>query len=82
LTSVLQTEHDLDIVVTEQGLADVRGLSPKQRARVIIQKCAHPDYKPILQDYFDRAEFECLKKGWGHEVSTHPPELIVAGRTC
>ncbi|KAF2402048.1 putative acetyl-CoA hydrolase Ach1 [Trichodelitschia bisporula] len=66
-THVDQTEHDLDVVVTEQGLADVRGLSPKERARVIIDKCAHPEYKPILQDYFDRAEFECLKKGMGHE---------------
>ena len=66
-THVDQTEHDLDVVVTEQGLADVRGLSPRERARVIIDKCAHPDYKPILQDYFDRAEFECLRKGMGHE---------------
>lgn len=66
-THVDQTEHDLDVVVTEQGLADVRGLSPRERARVIIDKCSHPDYKPILQDYFDRAEFECLKKGMGHE---------------
>ncbi|KAJ0297880.1 hypothetical protein COL922a_013978, partial [Colletotrichum nupharicola] len=49
------------------GLADVRGLSPRERAREIIKKCSHPDYTPILQDYFDRAEFECLKKGMGHE---------------
>ncbi|MCJ1304861.1 acetyl-CoA hydrolase [Hypocenomyce scalaris] len=66
-THVDQTEHDLDVIVTEQGLADVRGLSPRERARLIIKKCAHPDYVPILQDYFDRAEYECLKKGWGHE---------------
>ncbi|MCJ1365445.1 acetyl-CoA hydrolase [Acarospora aff. strigata] len=66
-THVDQTEHDLDVIVTEQGLADVRGLSPRERARVIIKKCAHPDYQPILRDYFDRAEYECLKKGWGHE---------------
>ena len=67
VTHVDQTEHDLDVVVTEQGLADVRGMSPRERARVIINKCAHPDYRPILQDYFDMAEFECLRKGWGHE---------------
>ncbi|KAK4693350.1 hypothetical protein P7C71_g4035, partial [Lecanoromycetidae sp. Uapishka_2] len=66
-THVDQTEHDLDVVVTEQGLADVRGLSPRERARVIINKTAHPDYKPILMDYFERAEYECLNKGWGHE---------------
>ena len=66
-THVDQTEHDLDVIVTEQGLADVRGLSPKERAKVIIEKCAHPDYKPILEDYFKKAEFECMRRGWGHE---------------
>jgi len=49
------TEHDTQIIVTEQGLADLRGLSPKQRAQVIIDRCAHPNYRPMLQDYFDRA---------------------------
>lgn len=66
-THIDQTEHDLDVIVTEQGLADVRGMSPRERAREIIKQCAHPEYKPILQDYFDKAEFECLKKGWGHQ---------------
>jgi acetyl-CoA hydrolase len=66
-THVDQTEHDLDVIVTEQGLADVRGLSPKERAKVIIAKCAHPEYRPILEDYFEKAEFECMKRGWGHE---------------
>ncbi len=61
------TEHDLDCVVTEQGLADLRGMAPKERARRIIEKCAHPDYKPILGEYLDRAEKECLSKGVGHE---------------
>ncbi|KAE8453100.1 hypothetical protein EG329_012287 [Mollisiaceae sp. DMI_Dod_QoI] len=64
-THVDQTEHDLDVIVTEQGLADVRGLSPKERAKVIIEKCAHPEYKPILEDYFKKAEFECMRRGWG-----------------
>ncbi|KAG9243042.1 acetyl-CoA hydrolase [Calycina marina] len=66
-THIDQTEHDLDVVVTEQGLADVRGLSPKERAKAIIDKCAHPDYKPILHDYFSKAESYCAKRGWGHE---------------
>ena len=62
-----QTEHDLDVFVTEQGLADLRGLSPKERARVIIEKCAHPDYKPILTDYLNMAEHYCAKIGALHE---------------
>lgn len=44
--------QDLQVLVTEQGLADLRGLSPKQRAEVIIANCAHPDYRPMLQDYY------------------------------
>ncbi|MBP2631075.1 MAG: succinate CoA transferase [Firmicutes bacterium] len=50
------TEHDTDIFVTEIGLADLRGLSPRERARVIINNCAHPDYRPMLLDYLERAE--------------------------
>lgn len=49
------TEHDVQILVTEQGLADLRGLSPKQRARAIIDNCAHPHFKPALSDYYKRA---------------------------
>jgi succinyl-CoA:acetate CoA-transferase len=49
------TEHDVHVVVTEQGLADLRGLPPRRRAQEIINRCAHPDYRPALQDYLDRA---------------------------
>ena len=45
------TEHDVDIVVTEQGLADLRGKGPLRRAQEIIEHCAHPDYRPLLHDY-------------------------------
>jgi len=61
------TEHDLDILVTEQGLADLRGLCPRERAREIINKCVHPDYKPIMEEYLERAEKECFEQGIGHE---------------
>lgn len=47
--------QDVQVIVTEQGLADLRGLSPKQRAAVIIENCAHPAYRPMLQDYYRRA---------------------------
>ena len=50
------TEHDVMVLVTEQGLADLRGKSPRQRAKLIIENCAHPVYRPMLQDYYDRAE--------------------------
>jgi acetyl-CoA hydrolase len=67
VTHVDHTEHDMDVYVTEQGLADVRSLCPKDRAKVIIDNCAHPDYQPILQDYFDRAKREGLARGAAHE---------------
>lgn len=50
------SEHDVQVIVTEQGIADLRGLSPKERAKIIIEKCAHPDYKDSLYDYFERAQ--------------------------
>ncbi|CAI9120502.1 acetyl-CoA hydrolase/transferase family protein [Brytella acorum] len=53
--------QDNDILVTEQGLADLRGLSPRQRAKSIIANCVHPDYKPLLEDYYERA----LKSSYG-----------------
>ena len=56
VSHVDHTEHDVQIIVTEQGLADLRGLSPKQRAKVVIENCAHPSYKPALLDYVKRAE--------------------------
>ena len=45
------SEHDVNIIVTEQGVADLRGKSPIERAHLIIDNCAHPDYRPILREY-------------------------------
>ncbi|WP_201313325.1 acetyl-CoA hydrolase/transferase family protein [Dyella sp. EPa41] len=68
VSHVDHTEHDVAVVVTEQGLADLRGLSPRQRAKVIIERCAHPDYRPLLQDYFNRALHDSRGK--------HTPHLL------
>ncbi len=45
------SEHSVQIIITEQGVADLRGKSPCERARIIIENCAHPDYRPMLGDY-------------------------------
>ncbi len=58
------TEHDVMFVVTEQGMADLRGKAPRERAKLIIDNCSHPDYRPMLQDYFDRA----VKAGGGMQT--------------
>lgn len=55
VSHVDHTEHDVDILVTEVGLADLRGLAPRERARAIIANCAHPEWRETLQDYYDRA---------------------------
>ena len=49
------TEHDVDVVVTEQGYADLRGLAPRERAELIINNCVHPMYKKQLRDYYEVA---------------------------
>ncbi|MCS7137817.1 MAG: hypothetical protein NZ941_05545 [Candidatus Caldarchaeum sp.] len=50
------TEHDVDVVVTEHGWVDLRGLPPRRRAKLIIEKCAHPDFREELQEYLRAAE--------------------------
>jgi succinyl-CoA:acetate CoA-transferase len=56
VSHVDHTDHDVGVIVTEQGLADLRGLSPRQRSKLIIENCSHPDYRPLLRDYMERAE--------------------------
>lgn len=45
------SEHSVDILVTDQGIADLRHKDPVERAHEIINNCAHPIYKPLLLDY-------------------------------
>lgn len=45
------SEHSVNILITEQGVADLRGKDPIQRAETIIENCVHPRYKPLLWDY-------------------------------
>jgi propionyl-CoA:succinyl-CoA transferase len=52
------SEHSVQVVITEQGVADLRGLDPRRRACLIIKNCAHPEYRPQLLDYLGR-----LKQG-------------------
>jgi acyl-CoA hydrolase len=47
-------EHSVKILITEQGVADLRGKSPIQRANEIIDHCVHPDYKPMLREYLKK----------------------------
>ena len=48
------SEHSVKVIISEYGVADLRGKSPVQRAREIIERCAHPEYRPLLHAYLDR----------------------------
>ncbi|MCX6620951.1 MAG: acetyl-CoA hydrolase, partial [Acidobacteria bacterium] len=50
------SEHSVQIVATEQGIADLRGRDPYQRAMEIINNCAHPDFRDELRGYLDMVE--------------------------
>lgn len=49
------TSHFVDAIVTEYGVADLRGIGDMERARRIVA-IAHPDYRPLLHDYLKLAE--------------------------
>ena len=55
VTHVDNCEHDVNVVVTEYGIADLRGRCPRERVKLIIENCAHPDYRPVLLAYYERA---------------------------
>ncbi|WP_332645185.1 acetyl-CoA hydrolase/transferase family protein [Aeromicrobium sp.] len=69
VSHVDHTEHDVHVVVTERGLADLRGKSPRARAEQVISKCAHPRFKDALSSYTRRA--------WhAHPHGRHTPHLL------
>jgi acyl-CoA hydrolase len=49
------TEHSVSAIVTEQGLADLRGLAPRERAQRVIERCANPAYRDYLHRYVAQA---------------------------
>ncbi|MCH1770413.1 MULTISPECIES: acetyl-CoA hydrolase/transferase C-terminal domain-containing protein [Metallosphaera] len=61
-THVDVPEHYVDVVVTEQGYADLRGKSPHERAEEIINKCAHPRFRDSLLQYYGKV------REMGHEA--------------
>lgn len=64
VSHVDHSEHSVNILITEQGIADLRGKDPVQRAETIIENCAHPTYRPLLRDYLR------LTKAGGHTPHT------------
>lgn len=69
VSHVDQTEHDVAVIVTEQGVADLRWKTPKERAQLIIENCAHPDYRPMLREYYAHAYETAAGKHTPHDLS-------------
>ena len=70
-THVDQNEHSVQVVVTEQGLADLRGLGAMERARTIIDKCAHPAYRDYLRGYLASAPMGHIRHDLAHCFDLH-----------
>jgi succinyl-CoA:acetate CoA-transferase len=51
VTHADHTEHDFSVVVTEHGVADLRGRSPTERAEALISECAAPAFRNSLREY-------------------------------
>jgi succinate CoA transferase len=67
VSHVDHSEHSVDVVVTEHGLVDTRPLTPRQVAEKVIKNCAHPDYRDLLWEYYQRAV---------HVTGGHEPHLL------
>ena len=50
------SEHSVKIIITEHGIADLRGKSPIQRAHEIIENCVDPQYRPMLREYIEMSK--------------------------
>lgn len=66
VTHLDNSEHSVQVIVTEYGVADLRGKSPKERAQLIIDQCAHPDYREQLHRY------------WNLSKESHTPHVLRA----
>ena len=60
------SEHDVDVVVTENGVADLRGLDDGERADAIIAACASDTYRSQLTAYLQTAR---------RQAGGHHPQL-------
>ncbi|MCC6491819.1 MAG: acetyl-CoA hydrolase [Pirellulales bacterium] len=71
VSHVDHSEHSVQILVTEQGLADLRGLGPLERARSIIENCAHPMYRDYLYSFLQSAPLGHLSPDLSRSFDLH-----------
>ena len=66
VTHMDHSEHSVQAVITENGIADLRGKSPRERAEAIVENCVHPSFKEELSGYFSSVK------------GTHTPQTMSA----
>lgn len=71
VTHMDHNEHSVQILVTEQGLADLRGKGPLERAHTMIEKCAHPLYRDYLRQYVQRSRTGHIAHDLAHAFDLH-----------
>lgn len=71
VTHVDHNEHSVQVVVTEWGIADLRCKSPVERAELIIDRCAHPDFRDMLRDYLRRSSHTHTPHGLSDAFQMH-----------
>jgi acetyl-CoA hydrolase len=78
VTHVDHNEHSVNIIVTEWGVADLRGRAPAERARLIIDRCAHPAFRDILRENLGKQGFTHTPQGLSSAYALHQ-ELARSG---
>ncbi len=71
VTHVDHNEHSVQVVVTEWGVADLRCKSPIERAELIIDRCAHPEFRDMLRDYLMRSRYTHTPHGLSDAFVMH-----------
>ncbi len=65
------SEHSVQVVITEHGVADLRGKDPSERAHLIVQKCADPIFRDQLMRYVEATEHGHTPQTLGNAFLMH-----------
>ncbi len=76
VSHVDHNEHSVNVIVTEQGVADLRGKSPHERARLMIEQCAHPSFRDVLHRYCEASKDGHTPQTLAHAFALHEQFLL------
>lgn len=72
------SEHSVKVLITEHGIADLRGKSPIQRAHEIINNCVDPIYRPMLLEYLAQSKVSHTQHNLSKAFAMHE-EFLKSG---